>query len=410
MTYDSSGAWQIDHQCPQCGALVTLNEADRLLLCSFCRTKLQLVTNDYFRYCIPVKDATSREIFYIPYWRLRGLSFSVLAGEIAHRFFDANLLAVNIDKMPNSMGLRPQVMKLTFVSPALGGRFLEPGIDVATVMQSLAKDSLSCLYQALIGEMFSLIYAPLYVDDHMLYDAVLKRPVCPLESLDMDTLPAKSGLQNWQIRFIPTLCPGCGWDLQGEKDSLVLTCTNCDSAWTCRGNAFEKVAFAVVTDTEPAAYYLPFWRMKPRIEGITLASYADLIRLGNLPKVITAAFEATPLYFWSPAFKVNPALFLRWSRQMTVFQPSGAYSATLPRSALYPVTLPASEARESIIITIANLITDKRRLFVSRSDIRITWDETILEYHPFVINCNELIHTKLRLTMDKKAIVFGTRL
>ncbi|MDP2268046.1 MAG: hypothetical protein Q8K46_02655, partial [Deltaproteobacteria bacterium] len=259
MTYDSYGAWQIDHQCPQCGACVTLNEADRLLMCSFCRTKLQLVTNDYFRYCIPIKDAAGREIFYIPYWRLRGLSFSVLAGEMTHRFFDANLLAVNIDKMPNSMGLRPQVMRLAFVSPALAGRFLEPGFGAGTVMQRLSQDSPACLYQALIGEMFSLIYAPMYVEDQMLYDAVLKRPVCPLESLDMETLPAKSGSQNWQIRFIPTLCPGCGWDLQGEKDALVLTCANCDSAWTCRGNAFEKVTFSVVADTEPAACYLPFW-------------------------------------------------------------------------------------------------------------------------------------------------------
>lgn len=410
MTYDSSGSWQIDHQCPQCGAFVTLNEADRLLLCSFCRTKLHLVTNDYFRYCIPLKDATSREIVYIPYWRLKGLSFSVLPGEMTNRFFDANLLALTISGMPYSLGLRPQVLKLTFLSPALEGRFLEPNLESAMVMQSLGANSPSCFYQAFIGEMVSLIYSPMYVEDHMLYDAVLKRPVCPVELVDLDAFPAKSRSQNWQIRFISTLCPECGWDLQGEKDALVLTCTNCDSAWTCRENAFEKVSFSVVTDTEPAAYYLPFWRMKPRIEGIALESYADLIRLGNLPKVITAAFEETPLYFWSPAFKVNPALFLRWSRQMTISQPLATYGETLPRSALYPVTLPSSEAQESIIITIANLISDKRRLFPVLSDIRITPDETILEYHPFVINRNELTHTKLRLTMDKNALTFGTSL
>jgi predicted RNA-binding Zn-ribbon protein involved in translation (DUF1610 family) len=410
MTYDSSSAWQIDHQCPQCGAFVTLNETDRLLLCSFCRTKLHLVTNDYFRYCIPAKDVPSHEIIYIPYWRLRGLSFSVLAGGMTNRFFDANLLALTMSGMPYSLGLRPQAMKLTFVSPALEGRFLEPNLEAGVVMQSLGTGSPSCFYQAFIGEMISLIYSPMYVEGHTLYDAVLKRPVCSMESLGLDLLPAKSGSQNWQIRFIPTLCPGCGWDLQGEKDALVLTCANCDSAWTCRKNAFEKVAFSIVTDVEPAAYHLPFWRMRPRIEGVALESYADLIRLGNLPKVITAALEETPLYFWSPAFKVNPALFLRWSRQMTVSQPLGASSETLPRSALCPVTLPSCEAQESIIITIANLINDKRRLFPSLSDIRITPGETILEYHPFVIRRNELIHSKLKLTMDKNALTFGTSL
>ena len=62
--------------------------------------------------------------------------------------------------------------------------------------------------------------------------------------------------------------------------------------------------------SKEAILYLPFWRMKPRVEGIHLVSYADLIRLANLPKVINRAFESAPLYFWSPAFKVSPALSL----------------------------------------------------------------------------------------------------
>ena len=33
------------------------------------------------------------------------------------------------------------------------------------------------------------------------------------------------------IRFIAAICPGCGWNLDGQRDSLVLTCTNCQSAW-----------------------------------------------------------------------------------------------------------------------------------------------------------------------------------
>ncbi len=30
-------------------------------------------------------------------------------------------------------------------------------------------------------------------------------------------------------------------------------------------------------------------------------SYADLIRVANLPKAVTSAFADEPLYFWSPA-------------------------------------------------------------------------------------------------------------
>jgi uncharacterized Zn finger protein (UPF0148 family) len=409
MTYVPSGVWQIDHQCPQCGAPVTLNEADRLLLCPYCRTKLYLVTDDHFQYCIPTKDSTRRDIIHIPYWRLKGLSFSVLAGDVANRFFDTNLLAIDMRGLPYSLGLRPQALRLTFASPGVKGRFLEPGIDARAVMQRIGADA-ACYHQAFIGEIISLIHCPVYLENNMLYDALLERPLCPVKSEDMDGLLAKSHSQNWQVRFISTQCPRCGWDLLGEKDTLVLTCTNCESAWTCRVNTFESVEFSVITDVEPAPHYLPFWRMKPSIEGIPLRSYADLIRLGNLPKVITSAFEETPLYFWSPAFKVNPALFLRWSRQMTVFQSVEKKNGILPRTSLYPVTLSSGEAQENIMITIANLITEKRRLFPLLSGIRIDLDEVLLEYHPFAIARNELIHTKLRLSIDKNALAFGTQL
>ena len=114
--------------------------------------------------------------------------------------------------------------------------------------------------------------------------------------------------------------------MEGEKDSLVLICRNCDSAWECLKNGFQRVGFTVMkppAESGEIALYLPFWRMKPRIEGMELASYADLIRAANLPKAITPAFAAAPLYFWSPAFKVNPFLYLRWARQMTLFRPAG---------------------------------------------------------------------------------------
>ncbi len=159
-----------------------------------------------------------------------------------------------------------------------------------------------------------------------------------------------------QVRFVPTLCPHCGWDMEGERDSLVLICRNCNSAWACPADAFTKVDFAVMAPAAGnggVALYLPFWRMKPRFDGLELASWADLIRIANLPKAITPAFAAAPLYFWSPAFKVNPALYSRWSRQMTVFRPPGEETDLLPEAPLYPVTLPLGEAAEGIVINLA---------------------------------------------------------
>jgi len=412
MTPGSPENWQIDHSCPQCGAPVTIGETDRLLLCPYCRTKLYLLTDDYFRYYIPTEESHPEASIYVPYWRLRGLSFSVLTHEVTNRFFDTNLLATDpISGLPHSLGLRPQALKLKFASPKMAGRFIEPKRMARTVIQTMSTNVASSYYHAFIGEMVSLIYCRMYLENDVLYDTLLKKPVCQISKEDADRWLKSGRSQDWQIRFMPTLCPQCGWDMPCEKDALVLICKNCASAWTCKGTGFEKVSFSVMASAEPdVCYYLPFWRIKARIEGIVLDSYADLIRLANLPKVVTGAFEETPLYFWSPAFKINPALFLRWSRQMTTYQPEGASLEVFPEVELYPVTLQVSEAEENIAITIAGMITDKRTLFPVLNQMRIATQEAVLVYHPFVISRNELIHATMRLSMDKTSLAFGARL
>ena len=408
LNYNASGNWQIEHQCPQCGAPVVLDEADRLLICPYCKTKLFLVTEDHFRYCIQTKDSPPGETIYVPYWRLKGSSFSILINEVTNRFFDANRLALNFSGIPASLGLRPQVFKLRFASPRVEGIFLKPGLSAQTIIQQISgAEYPSNLHQAFIGETVSLIYSPMYRENDILYDSILKRPVYTLKPGEIDGLLASGRQQDWDIAFVSTLCPQCGWDLEGGKDTLVLTCRNCDSAWTCKGTTFEKVAFSVMANVEPDTYYLPFWRMKTRIEGITLQSYADLIRLGNLPKVISYTFEEKELYFWSPAFKVNPSLFLRWSRQLTTFQPGGEAIEKLPVRSIYPVTLPISEAIKSIIITMASIITDKRKFLAILPEIRISLEESQLVYHPFVLSHNELVHAKTGLSIDRNALNFG---
>lgn len=201
--------------------------------------------------------------------------------------------------------------------------------------------------------------------------------------------------------------------MEGERDSLVLIYRNCNSAWACPEETFTPVEFAVMPpppETKEIACYLPFWRMKPRIEGMELASYADLIRTANLPKAITPAFAAAPLFFWSPAFKVNPALYARWARQMTIFAPGGDADDRLPRSSLHPVTLPIRDAAEGIVVTLAQMINDKRKFYPKLAGLRVTLEESRLEYHPFTLNRNELLHAAMRVSLDRTALTYGIRL
>ncbi|MBN2439233.1 MAG: hypothetical protein JXL20_11620 [Deltaproteobacteria bacterium] len=405
--------WQIEQGCPQCGAPVTLDETDRLLACPFCRTRLYLVPEGHFQYHIAPAAGAAGELLYIPYWRLRGPSFSVTAAQVTNRFVDANSLAAGIPGLPPTLGLRPQVLKLHFVSPATEGRFIAADRPVEQAIPGLGETPQGVFYRKFIGETVSLIHAPMLLRGGTLYDGVLGRTVSACNIEDRERLLASSPAPPGQVLFIPTLCPHCGWDMEGERDSLVLICRNCNSTWACPGRSFTPVAFAVITlppKTGEIAMHLPFWRMKPRFEGMDLASWADLIRIANLPKAITPAFEAAPLYFWSPAFKVNPALYARWSRQMTVLRPLGDEVDRLPRTSLYPVTLPLDEAAGGIVINLAQMIMEKRKHYRKLTGLRVTLEESRLEYHPFILNRNELLHAALGVAIDRTALTYGLRM
>jgi hypothetical protein len=150
--------------------------------------------------------------------------------------------------------------------------------------------------------------------------------------------------------------------------------------------------------------------MKPRSEGIALNTYADLIRLANLPKAMNPDFESVLVYFWSSAFKVNPALYLRWSRQMTVYQPQGKTTTTFAGAPCYPVTLASREAVEGMKITLAELVVDKRLIYPSLETMRLSADEILLVYHPFLVGSRDLIHETMHLTLDRAALNYGAYL
>jgi uncharacterized CHY-type Zn-finger protein len=406
--------WQIEQQCPQCGAPIILDETDRILSCKFCRTRVYLATKDHFRYYIPPPKDITGTIYFIPYWRLKGLSYTLEEMNISYCFFDANLLAFNSRLLPPSLGLRPQVLKLKFVGKDNAGEFIEPSQEARQALPDSDKTSVSSpdRQKFFIGETISVIYAPVYSDNGCLYDAVLKKPFTPqVEEKEIKQAFSSAPAEKWQVNFIPMLCPNCGADLPGEKDALIVFCPNCNSAWKSSNMNFTKVDFSIWSENREDIVYLPFWRMKAKIDGIQLETYADLIKVANLPKAPSEAWKHTPFYFWAPAFKINPAVFLRWCRQLTI-TPAETNLTTedFPAKTIYPVTLPATEAAESFIITLASLVTDKRRLPDLLASLKYTVEEALLVLHPFAISPQELIHTKLGFSIDRTALNFGTYL
>jgi len=163
----------------------------------------------------------------------------------------------------------------------------------------------SLLHVAHIGETSSMLYTPYYVKQG-LYNAILDQRVAiqPPKDFDLESFGTEKDIRG--IQFLPTLCPDCGWDLEGDRDSLILGCRNCKTAWEPMRDGLKKISVAHLAAIDENIIYLPFWRIKAEVTGFDLNNYTDLVKLANLPKVVQDHQGKNPFYFWGPAFKIRP--------------------------------------------------------------------------------------------------------
>ena len=400
----------IEHQCPQCGAPATLEETQRLFTCPFCRVKSYLVTKDHFRYMLPHAAPAGKSLVFLPYWRFKGSFFVSLPGGIKPRIVDVSQQAVSSPLFPVSLGLRSQTLKLRFVSPDNEGVFLKPKVSSKDLLR-LAEETFTSstrepmFAKAFIGETLSQIYSPFYVTDKV-FDAVLNRPVSPALPADFDISTMEGGKPDWRIEFIPTLCPNCGWDLQGEKNALALSCKNCNSLWMNQGKGFAKLEFGFFPAETADSIYFPFYRIRADISGINLSSYADLVKAANMAKVVQEGWEEKPFRFWTPAFKIRPQDFLFFSRNLTLSQPPKDYVPQLPQGDILPVTMPVQDAVESLKINLASFIKPPKMLRVFDS-IEIKARSFVLVYVPFQNSGNELFQPAFNLRTTKALLEYA---
>jgi hypothetical protein len=347
------------------------------------------------------------------------MAFFCKADKLSHRIIDMGSLALRHIFLPPSLGVRPQVLKLRFISPQMNAKFFNPHVPLETVIQNIGMQfhplngSVSIgpvVYKAFIGETASLIYSPIFIHQDMAHDAILGRPLVSIPKDFVDGLLSFDQQKDWQIKFVPTLCPHCGWDLLGERDSLALFCKNCNSAWEASQTGLRQMDFGMIPSKENNVFYLPFWRMNVRMEGLKIQSYADLLRADKVPKAMKEEEEGFDLYFWSPAFKVPPELFLRLTQGMTISQQREEFERSLPRASLYPVTLPASEAAETIKITTANLAINKKMIFHKLNEIKIHLNESLLVYLPFTPSGIDFIEPHTQLCIHKNYLKLGRNL
>ncbi len=277
----NTSSWQIEHACPQCGAPVVLEETDRLLVCGHCRVKLYLSSDRCFSYLLPPPSGCPGTSSLAPYWRVKGMMFSCEGHEIGQKVIDSSFQAGELKCLPISLGYRPQAMRLRFVLAETPGRFLQTTLPLEQVTGRGARQrSRHRIGSAPSGPILSSLSGR-----NRQYHLCAIRPagqypprrhpgaagLQPRFGRPKDAPETASPAPEDRLHFIATLCPYCGWDLQGDKDSHVLLCANCDSAWQAALAAMERVAFEVFPGGAPQSIYLPFWRIKVPVEGICAA-------------------------------------------------------------------------------------------------------------------------------------------
>ncbi len=440
----------VEQACPQCGAPVSLPESDHLLRCPYCGVKSYIKTNGLFRFLLPDKlplEIDRESLVYVPYVRFRGNIFNVLGTSIDSQVLDTSKIALSgAQGLPPTLGLRPQAMKMRRLTADNSGRYLRlttkpqailekvtaltklsstgkierkkvynwqeigngySGPFVTTVTtRAAAKES---YHRAYIGDTLSIIYLPLYQKNDRLFDAILNKPVVTLPDSRPVAVAAGKYNPRWQYRFLSTLCPQCGWNLDGEGDALLLTCNNCETAWMMARDVFKRVSYKIMKD-DSAALYLPFWRLAGRIDTLDITSYGDFIRHTNQPLVVRSEWDQRPMSFWIAAFKMRPRVFLQTAKRITLAQHKFEVKKGSGYPNLYPVTLPHTEAKQAVKLTFAACSVDRKNLFPLLPRVNLTKRQTRLVFLPFFDNTHDWVQREAGLAINKNVLKLGRKL
>lgn len=406
-------AFRIECRCPQCGAPAALEETDRVVACPFCRVRSVLTARDGFRYALPARRPAGRELFYVPYWRFKGFMLFARPEETEHTFIDMTRLGVGLGTLPHTLGVRAQAMKLKFATPETEGRFILPmGSFDAALEEFQSRLSRSRPAEALaaahLGEAMGLVFAPVYAEEK-LTDGVLDAAMGKVPE-GWEAVAAGAGRLEAGVGFLPALCPACGWDLAGERDAQVLVCGNCSSAWAPAGGKLERVACECLKTAGAEDYYLPFWLTTCDIAGIDLATYADLVRVANLPKVLQPGFESRRFLFWTPAFKLRAGAFLRLSENLTLSQPQEVLAAGLPPGRHHPANLAAAESAGSLRVVLAGIMKPRKEMaqLLPRLALRIAGQR--LAYLPFQGDRHDFVQPHTRVAINRNLLALSRSL
>ena len=82
----------------------------------------------------------------------------------------------------------------------------------------------------------------------------------------------------------------------------------------------------------------------------------------------------------------------------------------MPKASMYPVTLPASEALQSLKITLVTMAVPRRNILALIKDITIEPLESLLVFIPFSGSTHEYIQEQMHMSLNRSAMKYGRNL
>lgn len=412
----------IEQSCPSCGAPIILHETDRLIGCPYCEVKNYMTGGGQARFALPDKipsHIAREDLVYIPYLRFKGSIYYCQDQEVQHAVIDTTRLAITADRLPASLGLRPQAMKVVPVNADHVGHFVRQTVPPETIFDQAVKlttlfspeKKQELYHRAFIGETLSRIYLPVYLQEGTLFDAVTNLEIGRAgSSWSAFVNQTISFQQSWEPRFLSTLCPRCAAPMTGETDALALHCPNCQSMWEEKDGQFIAIDWQSVRGEREGELAIPFWKITIDGQDGELKSLADFLRFTNQPVVVRGEDENLPLSFWIPAFKLNPALFLQIAHYLTVSQRRIPQGESEILGQAYPANLSHQEAVQSLKCVVAAAALSKKKVLPLLPSLKLPPGKISLVYLPFHDMGHDLLQEHTSVAITSAALRFGRKL
>ncbi len=404
-----SDQWIASAQCPQCGGEVTIEVGDPVLSCGYCRTNLYIAPDGPLTYRLPVAPehedaAKAGELFHLPYWRLRGISYRVAGSppRVEGGLLDITAPATDFIPLGSNLGIRPQAARM-ILSPSLPDA-IEPTLKPERVAFAESGETFfkerGELFSRLIGEVKIVIQAP-----HMLLDTpegwVLREAFPDGRDISM-TEEVASQLKKEVERpkqardwtFLPLTCPNCAHGLAPAAGAVALLCTACRTAWFFQGRSFKRVPFVVMGHMEDGDRLFPFWNILFTAEGVNIVNRSDLIRWSIPYRPVPKGWEEETPALFIPGFKLSPNTFMRVSKAMTLLMDEPSHEELPVRAFVEaePVRLPLMEAVEALKLSLAYMSVAKGKDVPDLAVIEPKVSGARLAFIPFSLVRNEWLH------------------